>query len=119
MNKKSQLIIEFLLTYGWIILIILAGSGILIYNNAFGIFNEHEFCDNNCEDTIWTPMCEDDCVCTKFNVTASLYSCSCYMPFNNSLYDDVMELCRQQSKQLLPGMYCYDAISQNPTLINT
>ncbi len=42
MNKKAQAFIEFLMTYGWAILVVLGAIAVL---TGFGIFKPHDFTD--------------------------------------------------------------------------
>ena len=45
MNKKAQAAMEFLMTYGWAILVVLVAIGALAY---FGILNPQRFLPNSC-----------------------------------------------------------------------
>jgi hypothetical protein len=45
MNKRAQAALEFLMTYGWAILVVLAAIGALAY---FGVLNPSNFLPNKC-----------------------------------------------------------------------
>lgn len=60
MNKKSQYAMEFLMTYGWAILVVIAMVGALAY---FGVFNPDNFLpidEENCEE-ICKKLGYDEC----------------------------------------------------------
>ena len=110
--KMIEEMMEFFMTYGWAILIVLSALGALLY---FGILPPEEFllvnfCENNCVDTLWTPECEEACVCIRREATFPNYRCTCDMPFNHSLCHEVMEFCDKQSLKLPEGMYCHEAV---------
>lgn len=68
MKKKSQAAMEFLMTYGWAILVVLVFLGALTY---FGVFNPDNF-DNNYEDDVYN--CMFGCVAgLNFNGSEFLY----------------------------------------------
>ncbi len=62
--KKGQAAMEFLMTYGWAILVVLIAIGALAY---FGILNPGRFLPNSC--TLFPGL-----ACTEFKVTGSGYT---------------------------------------------
>lgn len=59
MNKKGQAAMEFLMTYGWAILVVLAAIGALAY---FGVLSPSNFVPNKCTGQGYT--------CADFSMTA-------------------------------------------------
>lgn len=65
-NKKGQVAMEFLLTYGWSFIMILMMIGALVY---FGVFDnllnkeKPQFCPDN-TDYIWYDSLADEIICS-------------------------------------------------------
>ncbi len=101
-NKKSQAAMEFLMTYGWAILVVLAAIGALAY---FGVLNYSRFVPEHC---MIAPTSGLACLDSKITTdTAYLYISNtggrdfqiinislgdCSFAFNNSLENGEAEL---------------------------
>ena len=72
--KKAQAAMEFLMTYGWTILVILMAGAALVY---FDVLNPGKFLPDNCNVQSFS--------CTDFKVTAT--SASIYL--TNNVGDDI------------------------------
>lgn len=78
MEKKGQAAMEFLMTYGWAILVVLIAIGALVY---FGVLNPSRFLPASC--TLMPGLS-----CDSFKVTASTVT----LVVRNGLGDDLTNL---------------------------
>jgi hypothetical protein len=92
--KKSQAAMEFLMTYGWAILVVLVAIGVLAY---FGVFNAHtnlEKCTSSGGSIAVQSCCQS---VSDFPNTCTVGACGC------SEADS-----KQVSVCVCPEGYCFD-----------
>ncbi|HLG24694.1 MAG TPA: hypothetical protein VI564_07235 [Candidatus Nanoarchaeia archaeon] len=75
MNRKSQAALEFIMTYGWAILVVLVAIGALAY---FGVLSPDRFLPNKC-------TLQSGIACTDFKATSG----SVIVHITNSLGQDL------------------------------
>lgn len=68
-NKRAQAAMEFLMTYGWAILVVLAAIGALAY---FGVLNPSRLVPDRCSVAAGFDL--KDCKADQQNLTISLYN---------------------------------------------
>ena len=78
-NTKSQSALEFLMTYGWVLVVVLATIGIIIH---FGILNPSNFRSESCKFP-------NDLICNDFAVQTISGNGSIKITILNSLGNDI------------------------------
>ena len=78
-NTKSQAAMEFLMTYGWVILVVLSAVGVVIH---FGVMNPSNFEEESCKFPI-------DLICSDFVVQSNSGNGSVKLTIMNSLGNDI------------------------------
>ena len=80
MKKKAQAAMEFLMTYGWAILVVLIAIGALAY---FGVLNPERFVQDRCVITPIQLKCED------YNAVEASGTTTVTFRIKNDLPDDI------------------------------
>ena len=80
MNKRGQAAMEFLMTYGWAILVVLIAIGALAY---FGVLNPEKFVQDRC---VITPI---QLKCSDYNAVESAGTTTVTFRIKNDLPDDI------------------------------
>ncbi len=81
MKKKAQAAMEFLMTYGWAILVVLIAIGALAY---FGVLNPERFVQDRCVITPIQLKCED------YNAVEATGTTTVTFRLKNDLPDDIV-----------------------------